>query len=281
MKQHRLLLAVGLLLGCEDPLKPAERIDNPRVLAARVSTANDDASLVPGAAAQAEVLLAGPEGPLPGRVAYRVCVAAESQRGVPYCTEEPIANGVTDSGGAVAFELPAGLGAGVRLALLGAACLAGEPELSDAPLTWSCADDAEPLGFTFDAYTVSAAANANANPDLSSLGVQVAQSDVELSAASAAATCDEGAPELAAGETHLVELELGEAAREPQETLQLSHFSTRGDFERHFSFVNPARAPRTSLTWKAPREAGPVKQYLVVRDGRGGVSWATWNYCVR
>lgn len=280
MKNRAILLSFGLLLGCEDPLKPAQRIDEPRVLAARVSTATGDASLVPGEPAEVEALLAGPEGPLVARLAYRVCVAAESQRGVPYCAGDAIAAGTTDPGaGAVAFDVPATLVGGVRLALLGAACLDGEPELGDAPLGWSCSSGAEPLGFTFDAYTLASAPQAN--PDLAGLSVKVAQTGVELSPASTAAACDVGAAELAAGETHVVELDLGEAAREPDETLQLSHFSTRGDFERHFSFVEPQAEPRVSLTWKAPSEAGPVKQYLVVRDGHGGVSWATWNYCVR
>jgi hypothetical protein len=279
MKNRAILLPLGLLLSCEDPLKPAQRIDEARVLAARVSTATGDASLIPGERAEAEALLAGPEGPLAARLAYRVCAAAESQRGVPYCAGDAIATGTIDAAGPMGLELPLTLEGGVRLALLGAACLEGEPALGDAPLGWSCSSGAEPLGFTFDAYTLDV--TPHANPDLAGLSVKLAQTRVELSPASTAATCDTNAPELAADETHVVELELGDRAREPRETLQLSHFSTRGEFERHFSFVEPEQEPRISLTWKAPNEAGPVKQYLVVRDGRGGVSWATWNFCVR
>jgi hypothetical protein len=278
--KNRTMLLTFAVLGCEDPLKPAQRIDDPRILAARVSTATGDARLVPGEGAEAEALLAGPEGPLTARLAYRVCPAAASQRGVPYCAGDPIATGTTDAdAGAVAFALPPSLGSGARLAFLGAACLDGEPDLGDTPLGWSCSRGGQPLGFTFDAYTLESAPQAN--PDLTSMSVKVAQASVELSPSSTAATCDPGAPELAAGETHVVELELGDTAREPQETLQLSHFSTRGDFERHFSFVAPEQEPRVSLTWQAPSEAGPIKQYLVVRDGRGGVSWVTWSYCVR
>jgi hypothetical protein len=280
MKNRAVLLAMSLLWGCEDPLKPAQRIDEPRVLAARVSTATGDASLVPGESAEAAALLAGPDGPLTARLAYRICPAAESQRGVPYCTGDTIATGTTDAdAGAVAFEVAPTVGSGVRLALLGAACLDGEPELGDSPLGWSCSSGAPPLGFTFDAYTLYRAPQAN--PDLARFSAKVARRSVEVSPASTTAACDAANPEVAASETHVVELELGDSAREPQETLQLSHFSTRGDFERHFSFVEPEREPRVSLTWQAPSEAGPVKQYLVVRDGRGGVSWATWNFCVR
>lgn len=280
MKNRAILLIFGLLLGCEDPLKPAQRIDDPRVLAARVSGADGSANLAPGEVAQAEVLLAGPEGPLMARLAYRVCAAASSQRGVPYCADEPFADGkAASSAEALPFKVPATLASGVRLALLGAVCLDGEPELGDAPLDWSCSSGAQPLGFSFDAYTLSSAPQAN--PDLTTLTVEVAHNRVDLSPASSAATCETAAADVAVGEQHVVQIELGEAAREANETLQISHFSTRGDFERHFSFVEPGQEPRFSLTWTAPSEAGPVKQYLVVRDGRGGVSWVTWNVCVR
>jgi hypothetical protein len=280
MNNRTILLGFGLMVGCEDPLEPAQRIDEPRVLAARVSTATGDASLVPGESAEAEALLAGPDGPLTARLAYRLCPAAESQRGVPYCAGGAIGAGTTDPGaGPVAFDLPITLEGGTRLALLGAACLQGEPELAGAPLDWRCSGGAPPLGFTFDVYTRGSAPQAN--PDLAGLSVKVAELGVELSPASKAAECDADAPAVVAGEIHVVALELGRAAREPEETLQLSHFSTRGDFERHFSFVEPEQEPRISLTWQAPPAAGPVKQYLVVRDGRGGVTWATWNFCVR
>jgi hypothetical protein len=280
MKNRAVLPFFYLLVGCEDPLKPAQRIDEPRVLAARVSTASGDARLVPGEGAEAEALLAGHDGPLTARLAYRLCLAAESQRGVPYCAGAAIGAATADPGaGPVAFDLPPTLEGGSRLALLGVACLEGEPELAGAPLDWRCSGGAPPLAFTFDAYTRDSAPQAN--PDLARLSVKVAELGVELSPASKAADCAADAPAVVAGQIHVVALELGRAAREPEETLQLSHFSTRGDFERHFSFVEPEQEPRISLTWQAPSAAGPVKQYLVVRDGRGGVSWATWNFCVR
>jgi len=105
----------------------------------------------------------------------------------------------------------------------------------------------------------------------------------------AAASCDAGAPELAASSVHRVDIALGADAREPQngsaaapgESLQLSHFSTSGAFERQYSFVEGDQQPEATLTWRAPAAGTAVKQYLVVRDGRGGVSWASWSFCAR
>jgi hypothetical protein len=273
------VLAV-FFLGCEDPLKPAERIDEPRVLGVRVSTVTADATLVPGEPASAQVLLAGPTGALAAQLAYRLCLAVDSQRGVPYCDGEAFAEGTLDASAAIDFQVPPSLAPGARLALLGAACTSGEPALAENPRDFSCGGLATPLRFSFDAWTL--ADEVNANPDLSAAFVTLGGEGVELVEASASPRCDAAdAFEVAAGAAHLLELDLGEGARESRETLQVSHFSTAGDYERQFSFVGPEQAPRLSLTWQAPVEVGPVTQFLVVRDGRGGVSWLTWSLCVR
>jgi hypothetical protein len=271
-------LAVAAL-GCEDPLKPAERIDEPRILGVRVSNERSEASLVPGEPAQAEVLVAGPDGPQPARVAYRFCEAASSERGVPYCAGAAFAEGTADlADGPVAVDVPAELGTGLRLALLGAACSRGEPALGDTPLSSACSDGAEPLRFSFDAWTLGD--TPRLNPDLSGLGVTLGGNSAALVGADVAPVCDDATLTLEAGRKHRLEVELGAAAQTGKE-LQLSHFSTRGELTRQFSFVSDKQPPHVALTWQAPREAGPVKQYLVVRDGLGGVSWVTWNVCVR
>lgn len=266
-------------VACEDALEPAQRIDQPRVLGVRVNTERGEASLVPGEPASLEVLLAGPGGPQPARVAYRFCEAASSARGVPYCEQEPWAEGVADVvDGPVALDVPAALGPGLRLALLGVACAEGEPTLAEASLDYGCSDDADPLRFSFDAWTLGSAPQLN--PDLAGLVVTLGDESVDLSGADAIPTCDDGMPALGRAQSHTLAVELGAAAI-PENELQISHFSTRGKLERQFSFVAAEQEPRVVLTWQAPPEAGPVKQYLVARDGLGGVSWATWNVCVR
>ena len=143
-----------------------------------------------------------------------------------------------------------------------------------------CTGGAEALRFSFDAWTT-AADFVNQNPDLSELRVVVDGTAIPLDELDAPPSCDSDAPEVAAEVSHHVELVLGAGAREPGESLQLSHFSTSGLFERHYSFVEPDEAPETSLEWDAPSAGTAVKQYLVLRDGRGGVSFASFSVCAR
>jgi hypothetical protein len=103
---------------------------------------------------------------------------------------------------------------------------------------------------------------------------------VELSSPDAAPACDGDSVEIEANASQDVRITLSDRAREGEEWLQVSHFATRGDYERQFSIVEPSEAPKTELEWKTT-EAGASKHYLVVRDGAGGVSFATWNVCAR
>jgi hypothetical protein len=284
-----LLVQLLLLAGCGDPLKQAQRLEEPRILGVRVSGADDEAALPPGQASNFEVLVAGPKGALEARVEYQLCEAAESNRGVPFCAEVPFATGTIALDGApVPFAVPATVGADRRLALLGVACLESEPSLGDKPLDSTCSGSDEPLRVSFDARTASENVISR-NPDLSALRVALDGNQVPLDDVNAAPSCAAGTLEVATEQAHVVELDLGGRARERlesdgagRETLQLSHFSTRGIFQRQFSFVDPsAKEVKATVEWQAPRKPGPIKQYLVVRDERGGVSWVSVNLCVR
>jgi hypothetical protein len=266
-----------LLAGCEDPLKVAQLLEEPRILGVRLAGPDDRATLEPGQTAQLEVLLAGPTGRVGARLAYQLCEAADSERGVPYCAAEPFAEATVDfDGAALAIDVPVELAAGARLAVLGIACLEGEPSLAADPLDWSCSGSDPGLRFSFDARSSSAEVS-NFNPDLSGLSLSV--SGIALSPATAPAACARGTAVLLAEATHQVEIALGEAAREPREALQLSHFSSSGRYERQYSFVAAEQAPEVRLTWRAPAAGTALEQYLVVRDGRGGTSWLTFNAC--
>lgn len=274
--------ALSLLAACEDPLKLAQVLEEPRILGVRVATSDDHSSLLPGEPASLELLLAGPDGGVSGRMAYRLCEAAASVRGVPYCAAAPFAEGSVDLEGAP-FEapLPETLEPDARLALLGAVCLTGVPELTDDVTAARCSDGTEPLAFSFDAR-VGGDDFANLNPELSSLRLLVGDVPVPLDEIDAPPTCDDAAPSVAAGVAHELELELGDGARDDDaESLQLSHFATAGEYARTFSFVEPGAALSARVRWQAPAAETPVKHYVVVRDGRGGVSWATFSLCVR
>lgn len=276
------VFALSLLAACEDPLKQAQVLQEPRVLGVRVATSDNHASLLPGESASFEVLLAGPEGGVSARMAYRLCAAAASVRGVPYCAAAPFAEDNVDLDGTpIEASLPDTLEPAARLALLGAVCLTGEPGLADDAANFRCSDATEPLRFSFDARA-GADDFANLNPELSELTVLVGDVPVPLDAVDAAPTCDATAPSVDAGAAHDIVLELGDGARDDDaESLQLSHVATAGEYARTFSFVEPGAALSARVEWQPPAAETPVKHYVVVRDGRGGVSWVTFSVCVR
>lgn len=274
----RAALVALLSLGCEDPLKAAQVLEEPRILGVRLAAAGDQSSLEPGQDAELEVLLAGPEGRVAARLAYQLCLAAESERGVPFCAGAVLLEDtVALDGSPIALAIPAELEPGAPLALLGIACVAAEPRLTGDPLDWSCSDDEPGLRFSFDARSSSPDA-VNLNPDLSRVSLTI--SDVAVPPSTGQAADCEGATAIVAADVvHEVVLELGEDAREARESLQLSHFSSRGRFERQYSFVSAEQAPAARLAWRAPSAGTPLEQHLVVRDGRGGVSWLSFSLC--
>jgi hypothetical protein len=274
--------------GCEDPLKDAQRLEEPRVIGVRVSAESGPASLVPGQSALVDVLVAGPDGPVDARLAYEFCEAVDSDRGVPYCAVDAFAEGTLGlDGSPLSVDVPGSVPEGARLAFRGVACLDGEPELAESPLEWRCSAGDSPLRLSFDAWTMSSQFD-NDNPDLSALSVSVGDVEVPLDDLRASASCEAGAPEIENG-THRIELRLGAGAREPfdgssenpGELLQLSHFSTSGRLERSLSFITLDEDLVVSLEWDADAADTPVKHYLVVRDGRGGVSFASFSFCTR
>jgi hypothetical protein len=224
-----------LALACGDPLAPAQRLDEPRVLGLRFSSNEGDATLTPGSGAEFEVLLAGPEGVLDARFGYALCEPTDSKRGVPSCARRPFAEGTQSLALApVPFDVPAGLAEGQPVLLLGVACVKGEPRLGAEPLDWTCTGRGTSLGVSFTARTTSET-QANTNPDLSALRVSLGDSDVAVEDASFAASCDQGVVEVARGSRHAFDFRLGGRARETAdpvagggtETLQLSRSSSR------------------------------------------------------
>lgn len=284
------VLALSLVTSaCEDPLKDAQRLEETRVLGVRVSSASGDASLEAGASATVEVLLAGPEGPADARFGFQFCEAADSDRGVPYCAREAFAGHTAETlREPIVVEVPAEVPLGARLALLGVACASGAPLLEGAPLEWSCDGDGVPIRLSFDAQ-VRTARFAHRNPNLSELSLAIGDVAIPLDDVHAEASCEDGTIEVAAAVRHQVVWDVGALAREPgdgteshlDESLQLSHFSSAGLFERPLSFIDAHEAPTVSLEWDAPAAGVAAKLYLVVRDGRGGVSWVSASVCAR
>lgn len=276
------LSLLALLCGCEDPLEDAQLLEEPRVLGVRVSAADGRAALVPGESAQLEILLAGPQGlPADAHLTWRLCESGEAERGVPICVGEPLIEQTLDfDGSALAMEVPSSV-AGESLVLLGAFCLEGEPRLLEDPLDWSCSNGRQPLRFSFEPRVATDGFD-NLNPDLADLSIAAGDTLLALDTTASLPDCSGDAVLLDPQQARHLELALPAAARqmEARETLQLSHFATAGVWQRHFTFVEPAQSLEVTLDFAPPEGAGPVKQYLVVRDGRGGVSWASVSFCV-
>lgn len=280
---ERALLALAALgLGaCGDPLKEAQIIEEPRTLAVQIEAQSGSATPTAGEEATARVVFAGPEGPEEVNLAYRICEAAESARGVPYCAGPVYEEGILDSVASfaeVAFSIPEGTTKGTRFAVLGVACPESAPKLTEDPDDWSCEGPERPLSFSFDAWTRDD--EPNQNPDFSELVVAVDGEVVELQTVDTAPTCADGAVRVSQGKMAKVTLDYGPLAREGDEWLQVSHFATGGEYERQFTIIEPDEELSTEIEWKAGSAARPVKHYVVVRDGLGGVGFATFSVCV-
>jgi hypothetical protein len=269
--------------ACEDPLKHGQRLEESRILGARVVSDAGEASVTPGAGATVDLLVAGPQGPVDTRVAYEFCEAVLSDRGVPYCAREAFDGGIFDTSSLpLALSIPEGIPPGARLAFRGVACEVGEPMLGESPLDWGCSGDEEGLRFSFDASTRTPSMS-HRNPDLSELLLEIGGVEVALDDPRSPPSCAEGVPAVAARRALRVVWRLGAGAREVAdgESLRVSHFSTSGHFERQHSFIDEIEEPVVRLSWEAPGAEVAAKLYLVVRDGRGGVSWASASVCAR
>lgn len=276
------LTALGSLfsVGCGEPLKDAQKIEEPRTLAVQIEA--EDGSATPGAGeeATARIVFAGTRGPEEVSVAYRICEAADSARGVPYCKGPIYEEGSLDEVDAlaeIAFSVPSSSTAGTRFAVLGVACLTSAPRLAADPNDWSCEGPETPLAFSFDARV--GGEERNKNPDFSELVIDVDGTYVEAESVSKAPSCAAGMPQVKVGTKTAVTIDYGPLVREDGEWLQTSHFATSGEYERQFTILEPDEDPTTEIEWKAG-SAGASKHYLVVRDGLGGVSFATFSVCV-
>lgn len=274
-------LASILCLGCGEPLKDGQRIEEPRVLGVRIEGEEGSSQVAPGEALEVDLLVAGSSGPVNAEIAFRVCEGIMTDRGVPECSAAPFIEG---SALATDFpflgEVPAGVPEGARLVVLGVACADSEPNLAQDPLSWSCSEEEDPpLRFSFET-SVAIGSDRNENPDLSQVEVELSGVAVSLDDIDETPSCDPDAAAAEAEETHDLQIDLGPLAIESGEELQVSLFSTEGKIERQFTFLDDEQ-PSFSLEFEAGAADVAVKHYLVARDSRGGVSWVSWSFCQR
>lgn len=291
MSRGRKILAIGAVAtavgGCGDPLEEAQLIEELRPLGVRMVSASNRATPAAGEDAELSFLFAGPAGPVRVALAYEVCLAVPTARGVAICAQQPWAAGevtVIDDSPVVSFSVPTDVEPTSRIAVRAVGCETGSPVLTDDPLDWACDDGSRPATVSFAAWT--SGERENDNPDLSGAEIRIGDQALPIGVVGVAPTCEEGAPAFVAGATETLRIVLPDAARDDleeslRETLQLSHFSTAGSLERQFSILDGHESLETEIEWELPEVSGPVAHYVVVRDGRGGLSWLTFSVCVR
>ncbi len=280
-KIHALLIAVAAssAVACGEPMKKAQEIEEPRTLAVQIEGQDGSATPAPGDDATLRVLFAGPSGPQRVNVAYKICESADSARGVPYCVGEVYEEGSQDGVDSlleVAFSVPESAADETRIAVLGVACETGEPTLAEDPDDFHCSGGETPLAFSFDAYL--GGAEENENPDLSGILIEIDGREVTLEGADEPPSCDESVAMVDAEKSLVVTVEYGSDAREEDEWLQVSHFATKGEYERQYTILEPDERLATEIEWESSK-AGASKHYVVVRDGLGGVSFVTFSVC--
>ncbi len=290
-----------LATGCGDPIKEAQRIEELRVLGARLEVADapERATPEPGETATATWLLADPTA-LPPNVIWsmRVCIAEDSSYGVPLCRDEAFDSAEqgepSSAAPSLTFEVPSQdeLAGSQRLAVLAVFCDGGTLDIADDFLRSTCKGAGVVQRASFDVFVAEADSH-NSNPDVSGATLELDGEPWDGTPDSPACGSDDLMTLRADGSKHRVTLTLPEGAREnrerelddvQRESLQISQLATLGVFERRFSGITPEDDDlRIDVSWKAPGEVAEptvASFYFVVRDDRGGTSWLTRSACV-
>lgn len=301
MKRFVIGIAAWLACSaCDDPLEPVERIEDFRVLGARVEVDGEPsrAAPAPGETASVRWLVAAPEPEPAIGWALAVCAAAPMRAGIPTCDGSPFATLVSPSPAPEApridFTVPETLDDDVsRLLVVGSICEGRVP-------TGAPEDSACPRGvagtkvtFTFDRFRSD---DVNMNPSFAEPALTLDGDDWAPSTTTPP-SCESGElPTIAAGSSgHRIDVHVAPDARDPlpheneldpeREGLLVAHFTTDGDLERAFSAIaDEDETTSISLTWGAPKSApgsgAVVRFWFVVRDLRGGTDFTERAVCV-
>jgi hypothetical protein len=282
-----------LLLGCDDPLKSVELIQEPRVLGARVEVEGDAARAAPapGETATVSFLLASPEPEITMGFALAACSAEPRQGGRSGCAAEPFDRVLRDDGettpARLEFTVPEALDARGRVVVLGIICPGGSPSADGQ----SC-DGPEPGTPVTLELELAHENDVNQNPELEPETVLFdGEPWPEMPGVEGDCT-GLGYPEVTVSSRHTLLVELSEADRDSlprrsdldpsRESLQLSRFATDGDLSRAFeSIAWDSGELSRSVTWKAPETPGLVRFWLILRDFRGGSAFAQRAACVK
>ena len=292
--KKQLGFVLGLwLLGCDDPLKTVELVEEPRLLGARVEVLDDvgRAAPAPGEMATITFLLASPAPAQTQGFALAACSATARRGARTECAAPPFAQIVSQDGEAgsvsLTFEVPPELDPAGRIAVLGIVCPFGSPSNEGK----SC-DGVEPGRELTFALELSREDDVNLNPALEPASLTFDGEEWPAAGALDGDCAGQGYVEVEAGSKHAFEVALSEDDRDAvphperldpvRESLQLSHFVTGGDLSRAFESIawdSDELLRRT--TWTAPKTPGLVRFWLVLRDLRGGGDFTARSVCVQ
>jgi hypothetical protein len=291
-------LATAALVACGDSIVRGWLVDRTRVLGVRIEAASDAsrAAIAPGEAGTMTWLVAAPDAVPPLSWSYAACAPPSGNFAEVRCDDRPaLASGSGDANGelvAMPLAMPSAdaLGGSTQVLVLAAFCAGGAASLDAASFTGTCADGSAPL-LASAFVPVANGADANHNPSppsgLTMGGAPLPPDDATPSGA----TCDAApaAPVIGAGQKPKLGYTFGDADREPGESLLLSLLTTAGELDHPYFALDPQEAAPKAIEdeWTAPSGAdvGPngrvVRFYAVLRDGRGGASFARFAVCVR
>jgi hypothetical protein len=285
------LLVPLVLAGCMEEFDPPSLIERARPIGALVQVDGDPmrATPRPGEAATVTWLMAAP-GELPPLFwAFAVCRAGLGDQ-TAACAPAPLA--VADGQGAPSFQIVVPtedvLGDAQRLTIFGQICENGAPVLvGNVPACPGAGDTV-----TVD-ILLQRSEQANHSPALAQRAFWFDGVDWPVDMGGDCA----GLPVVAAGsKEHVITLRMLAEDRETvvqadgtlaRETLQISQFTTDGDLDHSYNFVEASDESAVSdleVMWDAPEVApvdGRVRFTFVARDLRGGVGYATRAVCVQ
>lgn len=304
------LALAGLLLGCADDLTPGSSITRNRVIGARAAVVGDPERAWPRAGEEVEVgfLVVDPGPRRPLTWAFVACPLADAAFGADSCGGDPFAFVLSldpvVGAPTFVFEVPSedALDGAAVLAVLGVICADGLPS-TDLESDDGCVGDR--VEETIVAFTlpVSREAVPNRHPRIGAIELGGVPWTYEPALDAPVEGCSgvEGIPRRrstdvdvpifiddAAGSQETFVVEEGDPPREVEdvEDLQISHFTDLGELDRQFSFIE-GDVPDATVDWNPPEEieeihpdGSLVRSHFVMRDGRGGVDWATRAFCL-
>jgi hypothetical protein len=284
-------LLLASTAACDEAIQEGWLVERTRVLGATVEAIDEPAraSLSPGESGRVTFIVAAPRGTPNLAWSFAACLPPEGNFADPACETPVLAAGSgTTSGELVAMDIAVppveALGEAKELLLLAAFCSEGAPVLDPGTFTSTCGSG-EPLLASLLVRLATAGANLNPPPPSVALGGAALLAD---ETGESGVPCDAAplAPVVAAGaQVDLVYVFDG-AEREAGESILLSTFVTAGELDRQYSDLRPEETtPKgVRIAWTAPGADAAgivVRFYVVLRDGRGGASFARFPVCVR